>query len=168
MAWRLSPAGATGSPSTATWRTAAAASACWRKAARGTGAGLTWMPLPPTSPRPERWPQGRRTASPASTDQGLASDEPKPFAAVRQAGRRNHNVQSGLGQRRFTAHSLSPSPVGSSQSFHFEVALGIAATGLRTVTYSICHGPTPRAELKMGGERRPSRTSAPLPPTLVG
>ena len=66
---RWSPAGATGSPSTATWRTAAAASACWRRAPRGPGARLTWTPLSPTSPGPEQWLRGRRTASPASTDQ---------------------------------------------------------------------------------------------------
>ena len=41
--------------------------------------------------------------------------------------------------------------LGPVKVVHFEVALGIAATGLGTVTYSICHGPTPRAELKMVG-----------------
>ena len=39
------------------------------RAPRGPGARLTWTLLSPTSPGPERWPRGRRTASPASTDQ---------------------------------------------------------------------------------------------------
>ena len=58
----------TASPSTATWRTVVAL-ACWRRAPRGPGARLTCTLLSLTSPGPERWPRGRRTASPASTDQ---------------------------------------------------------------------------------------------------